>query len=255
MMNSGENKFVFVTPMFNASKTLSQMLHSLYGQSYQNWHLILIDDASDEAEVLKCKELLQKFDSFIPNKQTVIWNDSKKWEVLNVLTGVSMCVNDDIVCRIDGDDWLTDLDALAIIDACYTKMNCDALWTMHRWGFSDRNISMKLSSNTDVYAHPWVSSHFKTFRKRLLNNVPYENFKNMNDQLVRRAGDQAIYLPVLHNATNKMFLPRVMYHYTIDEQDGAVYQTDDAKFQKEEAEFIRSRGYVTQGVPWELCIN
>jgi len=48
----------------------------------------------------------------------------------------------------------------------------------------------------------------------------------------------------LKNSKKRIYLPRVMYHYTIDEQNGAVYQTDDAKFQKSEADFIRARGYV-----------
>jgi len=111
-----------------------------------------------------------------------------------------------------------------------------------------------MSPNADPYKHPWVSSHFKTFRKKLLNGVPYENFLNMNGELVKRAGDQCLYLPALHNAKSRVFLPRVVYHYTIDEQGGAVYQTTDAKFQKSEADFIRSRGYINEGEAWEKKI-
>jgi len=45
-----------------------------------------------------------------------------------------------------------------------------------------------------------------------------------------------------------------MYHYTIDEQGGLVYQTDDAKFQKAEADFLRKRGYINYGKSWEEVI-
>ena len=34
-----------------------------------------------------------------------------------------------------------------------------------------------------------------------------------------------------------------MYHYTIEINE-KTFQTEDAKFQKNEAEFLRSRGYV-----------
>jgi hypothetical protein len=34
-----------------------------------------------------------------------------------------------------------------------------------------------------------------------------------------------------------------MYHYTINDIP-EIYQTEDAKFQKSEAEFLRQRGYV-----------
>jgi glycosyltransferase involved in cell wall biosynthesis len=254
------NRFVFVAPMYNASTYVGQMLASIVGQSYTNWKVILIDDVSDPHEVMKEKEIIERWQRLVDPGQPesriqVIWNDEKKWEVANVLHGIGMCEDDDIVCRIDADDWLTELDALAIISAAYTQLGVDCLWTAHRWGFSDKNISGPMPPDADPYKHQWVTSHLKTFRKHLINGVPYKNFTNMNDDLVRRAGDQSLYLPILHNARRRAFLPRVMYHYTIDEQGGAVYQTDDAKFQKAEADFLRARGYIAQGKAWEEVVQ
>jgi glycosyltransferase involved in cell wall biosynthesis len=255
-----ENRFVFVCPMHNASETVGQMLASVVAQSYQNWRVILIDDVSDQREVVKEAEIITRWrtmcqpgmrDDNCDSQIQVRWNDDKKWEVANVLFGISMCEDNDIVCRLDADDALCDIDALWMINEAYKQTDCDALWTMHRWGKSDRNISGPMPQNADPYKHPWVSSHMKTFRKRLINGVPYENFTNMNGELVRRAGDQAIYLPVLHSASRRVFLPRVVYSYSIDERGGAVYQTDDAKFQKNEAEFLRARGYIVAGEQWE----
>jgi len=237
------NRFVFVCPMFNASKTLERLLHSLYGQSYENWQLILIDDVSDAGETASCKQIIQSFLQFGSSKIKDIYNIEKKWEVANVLHGISMCNDNDIVCRIDADDWLTDLDALAIIDSTYRQTQCDALWTAHRWSFSDKNISGPIPEEVDPYNYPWVSSHLKTFRKNLLNNVKDENYRGEDGNYIRRAGDQAIYLPVLKNAKKRFFLPRVMYHYTIKDVP-ETYQTDDAKFQRDEALFLRERGYV-----------
>lgn len=258
---TSDNRFVFVAPMYNASQYVGQMLHSICGQSYDNWRVILIDDCSSQEEVERENWTIAGFQSLLqrlgkdPNKIHVHWNSEgrgKQWEVSNVLFGISQCEDDDIVCRIDADDWLTEIDALAYLNALYKQTGCEALWTAHRWGFTDKNISGSLPPGVDPYRdHPWVSSHLKTFRKYLLNGVPYENFTNMNGELVRRAGDQAIYLPCLYRTQKRGFVPRVFYHYTIDEQDGAVYQTADAKFQKEEADFIRNRGYVSVGMPWE----
>lgn len=241
--------------MFNASETLPNMLYSIYGQSYDNWHIILIDDVSDPDHVAHAKDWLDRFDTLNHGRVTAIWNTEKRWEVANVLHGISLCKDDDVICRIDADDWLTELDGLAYLNALYEQTGADCLWTAHRWAFTDKNISGPMAEGADPYKHPWVSSHLKTFRKRLLNGVPYENFTNMNGDLVRRAGDQSLYLPVLYNAKKRGFVPRVMYHYTIDERGGAVYQTDDAKFQKAEADFIRRRGYVSHGKPWEEVIQ
>lgn len=241
---TGKNRFVFVAPMYNASSTLERMLHSLYGQSYDAWSLILIDDMSDREEIRRYEDILHPFRQLDSRRVRVIWNDEKMWEVANVLKGISMCNPDDIICRIDADDWLTDLDALAIIDHAYKTHGLDCLWTAHRWGLSDKNISGPMPHDADPYRHPWVSSHLKTFRRRLLDNVKDENFRGDDGEYVRRAGDQAIFLPVLRNANRRAYLPRVMYHYTINDVP-ETYQTPDARFQRDEALFLRARGYVS----------
>jgi len=248
--------------MYNASKTLARMLNSLCGQSYENWSIHVIDDVSHNDEQAKCISILDNFESQLrlcdqDDKITVTWNSQsrgKQWEVSNVLYGLSKCSDDDIICRIDADDYLCDLDALLLINQVYNQTDCDAAWSMHRWGRSDRNISGPLKNGVSVYEQPWVSSHLKTFRKKLLRNVPYENFTNSSGDLVKRAGDQAIYLPALHNSSKNIFIPRALYGYTIEENNGAVYHTDDAKFQKDEADFIRSRGYVSAGESWESVL-
>lgn len=244
---SKNNNFVFIAPMFNASNTLSQLLHSICGQSYENWKVVLIDDVSSQDHREKSIQICDEFKKMLNGKYSDrivnVWNTEKKWEVANVLHGISMCNDDDIVCRIDADDWLTDADSLAIINFAYEQTACDILWTAHRWGFSDKNISGPMPVDANPYTYPWVSSHLKTFRKSLLNNVKDENYRGEDGNYIRRAGDQAIYLPALYHAKKRIFLPRVMYHYTINDVP-ETYQTDDAHFQRDEAVFLRNRGYI-----------
>lgn len=243
-------------PMYNATATLDQCIISIVGQSYTNWQLILIDDVSDGPNRFHQNEIINTWRDRIrprwrdinlkeplPTKIDVICNKEKKWEVANVLHGISLCEDNDIICRIDGDDYLTDLDALSFIDVIYRRSDVDALWTAHRWGMSDKNISGPMSVAADPYKHPWVSSHLKTFRKHLLNNVKDENFRGEDGNYVRRAGDQAIFLPVLHNSKHRVYIDRCMYHYTIEDVP-ETYQTADARFQRDEAVFLRARGYI-----------
>lgn len=239
-----QNRFVFVVPMFNASKTLARMLHSICGQSYDNWRIILFDDVSDEEHKKESKMILDKFMNLHDHKKfEIIWNSTKKWETSNVIRGVSRCDNDEIICRLDADDFLTDLDALAIVNRCYVESGCDIAWTMHRWNDSSKNISGPLPAQADPYKYPWVTSHLKTFRTRLLCDVHFDNFKNQNGDWVKRAGDQAIYLPALYKTQKRLFIPQVMYHYTIDITP-EVFSSEDTKFQFEEAQFIRKRGFI-----------
>tara|TARA_R110001583_G_scaffold27302_7_gene97769 strand:- start:27338 stop:28102 length:765 start_codon:yes stop_codon:yes gene_type:complete len=236
------NNFTFIVPTFNAEKTIAQCILSVVCQSYPHWKLIIQDDMSTDKTVHIIKTLSRIFQ--IQDKIILTENKEKLWEVKNILEGLKHCTDDDIVCRLDGDDWMADLDALAIINTVYNEEECDALWTAHRWAFSPFNISKPMAEDVkDVYEHPWVSSHFKTFKKNLINNVADENFRNKDGEYFKRIGDQAIYLPVLHNAKKRFFLPIVAYHYSIDVRS-ETFQTEDAKFQKSEAEFLRERGYV-----------
>lgn len=239
-----KNCFVFVAPMYNASATLPRMLHSLCGQSYTSWKLFLLDDVSNSDEVLKEETIIHQFKSLgFADKIHVTWNAEKKWEMANVLHGISSCEDEDIVCRIDADDALVDLDALAIINHAYETTRCEVAWSAHRWGLSDKNISGPMAPGADPYVHPWVSSHLKTFRKRLINNVKDENFRGEDGQYIRRAGDQALYLPILTQTQKRVFIPRVLYSYNIVDKP-ETYQTPDAHFQRDEALFLRRRGYV-----------
>lgn len=249
------NRFVFVAPAYNAARTMRQFMLSLAAQSYQNWGLVLVDDMSTDDTANACRNIARELGLWKSGNIHVIPNDAKKWEVANVLTGIregivgtGKLLADDIVCRIDPDDYLCDNDALRIMDEVYRTTDADALWTMHRW-FDDKritkyNISQALPEGADPYRHPWVSSHLKTFRKRLIDDVNEENFRGPDGEYIKRAGDQAIYLPVLHRATKRVFLPVVTYAYRCN-MDPETFQTPDAKFQAAEAEFLRNRGFVS----------
>jgi len=243
------NRFVLVMPAYNAEDTIDQTFKSLVAQTYQNWLVLVRDDMSTDgtaAALDKWSKRLTYVDEHGKTKSKLRYetNLKKKWEVQNVLEMIDECDDDDIVCRLDADDWLCDTDALYIINECYRGGGFDAIWTAHRWGYSGHNISGPMKPDADPYKHPWMSSHFKTFRKRLLNGVSDANFRGIDEEYFKRIGDQAVYLPVLKQARgNWAFLPFVAYHYSID-MKSETFQTDDAKFQKSEAEFLRNRGFV-----------
>jgi hypothetical protein len=79
----------------------------------------------------------------------------------------------------------------------------------------------------------------------LLENISDENFRGSDGEYYKRIGDQALYLPVLHqSAGNWHYEPIVAYHYTIDVKP-ETFQTEDAKFQRQEGLHLRDRGFVT----------
>lgn len=235
------SRFVFTIPAFNAEKTITQTLLSVFVQTHKDWKVIIRDDMSTDQTVSIAQNFRDYFQ--LENKIEIQSNTEKKWEVQNVLEMISQCNDNDVICRLDADDWLTDTDILTILNHRYDVDGFDTIWTAHRWGFSNMNISNQLPDGADVYRHPWVTSHFKTFRKSLINDVSDLNFRGIDGKYFKRIGDQAIYLPVLHQSKKKRFEPIVAYHYTIDMKP-ETFNSEDAKFQKSEADFLRGRGFI-----------
>lgn len=255
-----QNKFVIIAPFYNQGKNIEQFLASIYYQTYSDWKIILLDDLSDDNSYYKllefCKnnkinlceidgedQILQSPKSDSAFKIFYVKNKNKLWEVENILNALKICHNNDIILRIDPDDFLFNLMSLEILNNAYNGHGAEAIWTSHVWKGSYRNISGPMPSNADVYKHPWVSSHLKSFRKYLINDVKDENFRRWDGKYFTRIGDQAIYLPVLHNTNKKGFLDIPMYWYNIEDKP-ETYQTDDAKLQKQECDFLRARGYI-----------
>lgn len=236
------NRFCFLVPTYNAEKTIVQMLLSVYSQTYANWKLIIRDDLSTDRTV----EIIRAFRESLnlQDKIHLTANTDKFWETRNVVEAMKECEENDICCRLDGDDWLSDLDALTMINQIYNEKGCDLLWTSHRWGYSDITLSGPMPTGTDPYKHPWVASHLKTYRKYLLSGINDENYRGPDGDYLKRTGDQAIYLPALYRAKKWWFEPRVVYHYTKDMSPEEYGETADNRYERELEQFIRQRGFV-----------
>lgn len=239
-------KFAFAIPTRNSTKTLEQALVSLAGQSYKGWRAVIVDDCSTDgtAEAIG----IVGTELGIRDKLTIISNDERSWEIVNTLKALDQIQSDEIVCRLDLDDYLCDLNALEIIAQAYERFpTVDVVYSKQRWfdenTLTNFNISKDLPKNADPYIHPWVTSHFKTFRRSLLLNVKDENYRGVDGEYFKRIGDQAFMLPALKNARDWLFLQHPFYAYRCSLKP-ETFQSEDAKFQAAEAEFLRRRGYI-----------
>lgn len=244
MSMSKENKFVFVAPAFNASKTVEKTIQSIACQTYGNWHLHIRDDLSTDNTEEVVAEVCKKYG--VENQVSYVKNTEKCWEILNVLNMIreDSVGDDDIICRIDCDDFLTDLCALQDINATYNQTGAEVLWTAHRWANTFKNISAPMPGDADPYRYPWVTSHLKTFRKGLINDIKEENFLDRNGEYGQITGDQYLFLPILHQTNKRIYLPRQVYYYHINLEQEDLYTNEYAKFQADEAQWVRNRGFI-----------
>jgi len=246
-----KNNFVFIIPYFNCKEDIEKTIFSIMSQSYDNWHAIMINDLSSDGsfEFVKkiCSELPEKY----KKRFTLINNEFKNGEVRNTLKAVDLTSDSDIICRLDGGDWLTENDLLYILNHVYQDEMIAVAWTAHRWSYTTQNISgpLNLDKGQTVYQHPWVSSHMKTFRSVQLKKVPESNFKDDEGNYIMIACDQAVFLPMMHisvlEGKKLQFVPIVGYHYNIDLTNKNLFTSERSIRQKTSAETIRSRGFLT----------
>ena len=242
------NKFVFVTPVYNCEKTIHKTLYSMMAQSYDSWHAIIINDISSDSTLDKINKTINS--SIYKDRFTVIDNLEKHGEVRNTLQAIKTIDDNSIVCRVDGGDWITENDCLYVLNKCYNTYDPAVMWTSHRWAYTNQNISNRLDMKKfkSVYDHPWVSSHMKTFRCKYLKEVDDKNFRDENGDYIMIACDQAIFLPMMHlghiQGKELLHLPMVCYHYSIDLEKEDLFTCDRSINQRDSALFLRKRGYV-----------
>jgi glycosyltransferase involved in cell wall biosynthesis len=244
-----KSKFVFLTPAYNCEEEISNTLFSFFAQSYSNWRAIIIDDVSTDRTGDYATELAIRCG--FGGKVSLLRREEKFGEVRNTVDCMDMIDDDEIVCRVDGGDWLTENDCLFMLNNVYANYNPSVLWTGHRWAYTDHNISgeLNLSKGQTVYQHKWVSSHMKTFRASKLKRVPKENSTDKDGNWIMIACDQAVFLPMMHMAHQAnerlLFFPRVCYHYNINLNDPDLFSSERSLDQKASGEWIRKRGFVS----------
>jgi len=242
------NRFVFVVPYFNAADDISKTIHSIMAQSYDDWRAILINDVSTDTGPELVRNIVEG--SIHKNKFTLIDRTEKHGEVKNTLKSIENIEDEEVVCRLDGGDWLLENDLLWILNENYKDPSLAVSWTSHRWSYTNKNISgpLSLKPGQTVYQHPWVSSHLKTFKTKQLRKVPKANFFTDDGEYIMIACDQAIFLPMMHlshlEGKKLNFLPIVGYHYNIDLGDKNLFTSQRSIKQKMSAETIRARGYI-----------
>jgi len=239
-------QFHIVTPAYNCKKEIEQTLWSVFGQTYKNWTMTVIDDMSTDGTAEAVKEFA-KCHGFA-DKVKVIIRQEKYGETRNTFDICTKLHPDEVVVRLDAGDWLTDLGCFEILNEGYTRYDPAVLWTSHRWSWTGDNISGSVNPEISIYDQPWVSSHLKTFRVSDFLGLNEANFKDEDGNFIMIACDQAVFLPMMERARRNgrllIFCPAILYHYNINTQNKEIFHTPRAKAQKLSAEWIRARGYI-----------
>lgn len=191
-------KYVFVIPSYNNEPYYRKNLDSVVSQTYTNWRIIYVDDASTD----RTYELVQKYiqEKVIKDKVKLIRNDKNFKQAYSRYVALKECDDDEICCFVDGDDWLYDTRVLEKTNQLYMRGNVELTYGgMHKFidgKTGSKCVSKSFSSdvikNNSYRKQPWSVLPFRTGYARLFKNAPEDYYKDHNGDWLKCSTDMAL---------------------------------------------------------------
>tara|TARA_B100000282_G_scaffold283682_1_gene247552 strand:- start:782 stop:1489 length:708 start_codon:yes stop_codon:yes gene_type:complete len=233
-------KVVFIVPMFNAAPHVKELVESLKSQTNPNWEAVLIDDMSNDDTIFMANHCTGNDERF-----SVIVNKEKKWALKNVVDNSRNVNLKNIIAVLDGDDYICNKNTVQLIIDAYQDDDVDTVWTAHKWDINNINISKPFPPDTNInpYEYPWITSHLKTFRAKLIHQIHDDNFRDMYGDWFRRGYDQALYLPLLYLSKKRKYIDEVCYLYRIN-SNSMKHREWKEQDQLKTVKLVRARGYI-----------
>jgi len=203
-------RFNILMTNYNNGEYIETAILSIIKQTFKDWYLIIVDDASTDNSCL----IIEKYVKLYPDKIKFIRNIDNKGYSLSLREGVKY-VSTDIFGIVDSDDAIT-IDALEImykshmqhpsIGLIYSQfMYCDDSLSPVDIGYCGNIPTGKTSLEEGLV------SHFKTFKLKyylLTDGFHKENQKAIDKDIVYK----------MEEVSSILFVNRILYMYRCHEK-------------------------------------
>lgn len=210
-----DKSFVIIIPSYNNAKYCKRNLDSIFAQSYPNYRVVYIDDASTDGN----GELVKEYFKRLGNKHqaSLIQNKERAGGLANYYHAIMASKKNEIIVAIDGDDWLPDNDVLAYLNEVYSDPN---VWLTYgqfitypdnALGFA-QEVPKSALDNNDLRKIGGMT-HLRTFYAGLFHRIKKEDLL-YNGEFYPMAWDTAFLLPLFEMSGRRAkFISRIMYVY------------------------------------------
>ncbi len=234
------HRFKVVVPSFNSVDFLPKTLHSIEMQTFKDYDVCVIDDAST---LTQQKEIIQDFCS--RNHWKAIYHQKNVGALQGLVEAIKMldCQDDDVIVVIDGDDWLAHENVFKRLRQAYQENDIYLTWgqcEMYPPGkqpmkyaqpIPDKIIDERLYRDIRfVFWHP------ATFKYLLWRNIKDQDLRDENGEYFHILKDKATLFPMLEmSGKKKMFLEETLYIYNISNPLNDFATTPPEEFQRVDA--------------------
>jgi glycosyltransferase involved in cell wall biosynthesis len=244
-----DNRFIILVGSYNNEKWVKQNIESVTGQDYKNWKLIYYNAASTDKTYEIAKQLADRDD------RIVLFSDKSrhlKTYFFRESVNITPIHNTDIVCILDGDDFLSSPEVLSYLNEVYKQTSC---WMTYggmicweggdktREAFPQNSLPPAEVFHNKLYRKDmWRYSHMRTCRGFLWKRLKEEDFISKTDGQYMTLDDLCTVYPMLEMcAPNKIFrVDQPIYIWNAIESRGCAENKENNKGQIYEYE-IRNR--------------
>ena len=220
-----EQPIVVVSTFYNCEDYIARCIHSIATQDYDNYSVYLVNDASTDATSRVIADTLADLPESISRKFTLIENEANIGAVANqVAVFRSLADPEAVVMILDGDDSLVnDNTIFSYYNGIYdgtTEFTYGSCWSMVD------NIplisqpypeAVKQARAYRQHHFNWILpyTHLRTFKQRLINNIPDSNFQDAKGAWYRAGGDGSTFYSLIEAADPAQVkcLPDIVYYY------------------------------------------
>lgn len=240
-----QNKLCIIVTTYNPGiGYIDKCLKSIEKQTYKNYEVCIIDDASNK-NVKELHKLIYKY----CNRNN--WNFYIRIKNIGPLGARINAIDklhpndEDIIVSIDGDDELYDENVFTKLNKTYQD---DTLITFGN--YIDSNTSKKkinckvhnfkkLIRKNNFRKYRWIFTHLKTFKYKLYKEIDHKDLK-YNNKYFKSATDFALMFPMLEMCGGKLkCIQHNLYIYNRTHPESNNENKDKLSEQKINAKIIR----------------
>lgn len=214
------NRIIIIIPFRNVKNYIKQCADSIINQNYKNWKAIFCDDESTDNTI-----------DYIPsdNRFFIKRNENRMTALPNIHYGImdSNLEDNDIICIVDGDDFLIRPDTFDIINNLYQD---DTLLTYGQYVWPNGQIGHCSPYTKESFLRlrtgGYWASHLRSFKYKLYKEILNQDsnlscYKDKNGDFYTITYDVAIMTPLMEIAgfDKIKFNPIPVYYYRVHSQN------------------------------------
>ncbi len=213
-------RFKVVIPVWNARRWIARSIMSVIFQTYQDWRLVIVDDASTDGT----GRIIERFKLW--DRITLIRRGERIGALANIALGIeALTVNDDeVIVTVDGDDWLADEKVFARLAEVYESGEVQMTYgqfrdTQGNLGWA-KAYDKHIIENRRYRFFGMLATHLRTFRRKLWKNIRRQDLLDpQTGKPWEMAWDVAFMVPMLEMCRPEQIrcmAPEVLYIYNMN---------------------------------------